>query len=376
MILIIDFASLIGGACFAIGLILWLILIIFGNGIADQGIVVGNLFSSTLFLIGAIIRIVRFFKDGAKRYKILGIISCIAIIASMIYGYFVPYNNLVFHYSYERWASVIHTTWLVSMIINILELIFVEKEVPGAFYGSIVLIISGLFLGNFLTMGLWLFTGVDNTRNIYDRVCYYDNRNYINDKKDQFESPLEMANYALEEYKKDLKENDKKISGEYISDNLNNNSNFREKYLNTYGYDCRECTQLLTNNLKYTIVDLQKEEKYVLFFDSSKNKFTEYNKDNVIKIENEIAKNLENQFKEIAKELVEKDLSGYNASEYISDNYFEGYNVTIGYIDGTDSNKKVEFKKSKSGNTTFTVIINPNNLKIVSSDYKLTEGIY
>ena len=171
MFIIIDFASIIGAAGGAIGIALWLILLIFGKGIADQGIVVGNLLTSILFLIGAIICIIKFFKEDDKKFKFLGIISIIALLGSMIYGLLVPYNNMMFHYSYKKWASMIHTTWIVAMIINMLEMIFIEEETFGAFYGSIVIIISGLFLSQILTMGLWLFTGIDNTKNIYDSFC-------------------------------------------------------------------------------------------------------------------------------------------------------------------------------------------------------------
>lgn len=110
MIILVDLAGLFSGAFLAIGVILWLILAFFGGTIADQAVPVFNLVISFLFLGGAIFEIVKVYKEEKK--KVIAIIEILALLAFAIYGYFVPYNNSVFHFSYRPLASAIHTTWL------------------------------------------------------------------------------------------------------------------------------------------------------------------------------------------------------------------------------------------------------------------------
>ena len=182
-----------------------------------------------------------------------------------------------------------------------------------------------------------------------------------------------MANFALEKYKTDLTNQGKDSSGIAISTTLNEGPEFRENYLQEYGYDCKKCQILLTNNLKYTIVDRQKEDLYTLFFDASQNKFVEYKKEDVLALENEIANNLLEQFKKIAIDLAKRNVVGYPASEYVTQNYSNGIIENFGLNISKHSNIiNVSFNKN-DGNTTFDIEINPNNFEVISAEYKLAE---
>ena len=207
--IIIDFAGAFGGIAFAVGAALWFGLIIFGGGIADRGVVASNFISSILFFIGAISSIKKLFTMNKNKYKIIAIVESVILIGLMIYGFSNHYNSLVLHYSYKGLASAIHTTWIAAAIINIINIRIISDELGTTIIGILAIIVFGFFIGQFITMGLFLFKGVDGTKNIYNNIMYYHNEQH-NLRRDEFETPLEMANLALDKFKNDLVNNRKR----------------------------------------------------------------------------------------------------------------------------------------------------------------------
>ena len=373
MIILVDFASLVGGAALIVGLFLWLILVIFGKGVADQGVVVANFIISILLLIFAIFEIIKLYKESDKKWKkILAVIEIGLILGMMIYGFLIPYNNRMFSYSYTKIPSIIQSTWIVCLIINIVNMLLNDDADFGEIIGvSLTTLITGFCLGQIVTGVLSFTIGVDKTIELYNNVAYYHDVNYENNREN-IDNSLDGANKSLEDAIDNLKNQGENTDGISMSKYIMT-KDFKENYLMKYGYSMYECHRLVFYNVRYRIVDKVTGKIETIYFDSDKNKFVTYTEEELKNIENSIAKEKQEYFKNIAIAFSEQGISNfYKVKESFGEKYdFYDYKSTYssflnGYI----------IKFYKDNGFEFEFEFNDSNNELVNSSYKLNESYY
>lgn len=368
MIILVEFASLIGGVALVGIIVLWLILAIFGGTLVDQAVTISNFVVSILFLIGALIEIIKVYKEDKK---VLVIIECLALIGFAIYGFIVPYNNMIFHYSYHPLASAIQTTWIPALIINVINMYILEDEFASTIGVSFAVMFIGFFIGQLLTIGLWLFTGVDNTRELYNKVTYYENRNYEEGKV----SSIDAMNQALEEFKNTL--DDK--SGDSVSHGIIGTKVFKEDYLEKYGFELVKGVRLLNSNIRYKVRSLRTSEVETFYFDSEKNQFVKYTQEEIISLEYKVAENLKTKFEQYAIIFVKNKMESYMAEQYLEEHEIDFDRKFIAQIENLyapDEKTIIVYFKRRDREDVFTIEINKNNYSIINSNYELNEKLY
>lgn len=374
MIIIVSLGSILAYYFLAGAFILWLILAIFGGSLVDQAVTISNFVISILFLIGAIIEMIMVLKTEKK--KSLVIIEAIVLIAFAIYGFLVPYNDMIFHHSYVPWASLIETTWVPAFLINVINMYLLEEEFSTTIGASIALTIFGFFLGQVGTIGLCLTTGIENTRNLFNHISYYDNRNYASNENDK--DPLEILNSSLERFQKDLVEQGKESDSKAIIEHLTNDALFRESYLQEYGYDCRKSQILTDYNILYQVINKRTNKLITYYFDAEKNCFEAYTKEEIIKIEKELASKYLKELENIAKIVTNKKLSTTEIDEYIKKNNPELFQIFNAYSSRKDMETNIYIVEFQNKNTSdiITINLNQETLEIISSEYFLNEDRY
>ena len=286
------FSSFIGGIVAFAGIVMWILLILFGNGIMDQAIVVGNLIT-TFILVGLWIHtivewIIDLVKDKQQKnsnriFTIIKIVIRILIfIGFFIYGYTHPYNNLVFHYSYIPIFSAIHTMWIPALVLFLINGVVGKGKVTNKISGLLgiigmwlLAILVSFFIGQIITGCLGFFWGIDETKGLYNNICYYENLG--NPFAREYDEVLEDANEALDKYRSDLKNQNQDNSIANIIELLMVDPDFKDDYLSEYRLTCWDFEKLENGDLKYIIRDNEeKEHKWTVLLKKDRENFEKF----------------------------------------------------------------------------------------------------
>lgn len=374
-VIIVSFAEAVSYYALAITGVLWLILAIFGGTLVDQAVTISNFVTSIILLICAIGNIINLFNSREKKsYKILGTVELAILIGAGIYGAIIPYTNMMFKYSYVTWASIVQTTWIPALLINIINSYIEEHEIKETIVSTLSIMVLGFCIGQILTIGLWLFTGVDNTKNLYSNITYYENKNI---EANNF-SDLDAMNKALDDFKETLKQKniDVTVSSNITSEILATKT-FANDYVSKYGLEMIKVTRLLNNNMKYRVSNKRTSEATTFFFDATENKFTEYDKEKVIAKEKVEAEQLKSKFENYAIEIIRKDLGYYEAGDYFKNTEPElskNFNVTQG-SNAEDGELQKEIKFT-SGDKDMYFLFRFSGKTLIYTDVHLNETIY
>lgn len=172
----------IGGIISAVGLIGWLILIIFGGATVDAAIVSFNLLVAIFFLFSMVLRLYKDLLSKKKKkvkrnQKIIDIVSLALIIISFVYGLNNTYHALLFNYEYTPIASAIAYTLLPNIIMNIIGFIFIAKERTVTKITKsvkfLVMVFVGFFISFFIGQAITVVLFFTDTTKVFDNIVNY-----------------------------------------------------------------------------------------------------------------------------------------------------------------------------------------------------------
>lgn len=273
------------GVALIVGFILAAIFEIeIGAELCHQANIFVYLLISLILIIQIAVKSIKDFNSSRKIDKIFSIVDIAVITGCLIYGFINRTGPLEFKYQFRyRIISAIQYASLPSIIIWII-LDIKEQIKMKSFDKGILFLYFLLFIGFIISIVvicliiLLIGLAVDRNEKIEQFLgifMYYYNEDYeIN--RDKFDTPLEMANLALQEYKQSLIDAGGDPSKITISE-MTNYSEFRKTFLvDKYGFDAKRYKKLVDENYQYTICDLAYKTEYILVFDVNEICFKEY----------------------------------------------------------------------------------------------------
>lgn len=272
--------GIVGEIISVIGFFGWIILILFGGQVVDQGIVVFNLLVAVILLLLLIMNLGRDFLLAKTKTtgirKIVDCITLIAVVVAFIIGYTKPYHALLFKYEYTPIFSGIATTIYPSIIMFIIgNFIATKTTIKNKITGIIKCLgciifgfILAFFIGQFVTAVLF-FT---EKTSIYDKIAYYNDVEVVEQRKDwQYNSVRDYIYRNLPEKAKTLASdyrNENNLKGNEITSKMRQYLTEHFPKLD-YGISWYGAKWENDTIIKFVIKDNQTNERIYLRFDYS-----------------------------------------------------------------------------------------------------------
>lgn len=265
-------------------LFIYMIFEHFEGQIAHRGIVASFIIFSALLTIADLVCLLKtlFEKNNSMMSRVKALALMGVLVGVFIWGWFADLGTVIYPYKFcypilSSLQALIIPAVVVAYIIS-LDNPFENYDMASfAIIGLTILII----IGQVILCINSIAGNSDEAEHYLKKYFYYYNKKY-NINRDRFDTPLEMANIALEQFKEDMILMNIEPTGEKIGELLKSNSSFRDNYLKKlYGFDAWKATKLDNGNVEYIIYDMiykDDEHTYKLLFDVNENVFKDMKK--------------------------------------------------------------------------------------------------
>jgi hypothetical protein len=201
------FSGMISGVFAIIGMILWLIMLVFKSHFVDQCVVLCNLLVAIFFIIANLLCLFADFISKKSRSKIksnkkiLDIITFCVMLIAFIYGLNHTYHALIFSYEYKPIFSGIATTLYPLVIMNIISNIFVRKGIKEKIVVSFKIVgvtLFGFVVTFLISTYVSIILSICGQEQIVDKVMTYHSINYDEAReKSKFNNEYELLQYYV-----------------------------------------------------------------------------------------------------------------------------------------------------------------------------------
>ncbi len=395
VVFLIPAAEILGIIGFLALFVIYILCLIGGNGVLDQSLVASIFIATFAILIYNLIMIYcGLFKSKEKEDKIFSIISLILIVAAMIKGAIVPFNIGGFNYTYTLIPSIIQSTWLVN-IIAIFLMYFVGdiyglikyKEFDSESFSSLGTILK-IYVGAIIASQLIFtpvvfFGGKDTAKKYLNYICYsYNVKDHQN--LDKYDTPLEMANLSLEEYKSQLKEEYENYNDDYLNLAMNSWYDYEHKYVYNYSFSIKTVVKY-TSGLLFEFYSRDTKETTKLFYDYETSKFIELelNKETLKKKDEEFAIKRLEQLKQLSLDSYNACKNDLNTSSFdnslFDKNVKEYLGETLSIYESdisvyTSSSNKISYSYTTNNTLKYEIIIDKNKGNIISAEFNISSS--
>ena len=387
IVFLIPIAEIIGCIAFLALVVIYFLCLIGGNGVLDQSLV-ASIFIATFAILIYNLFMVYFglFKSKEKEDKIFSIISLILIVAAMIKGAIVPFNVGGFHYTYTLIPSMIQSTWLVN-IIAIFLMYFAgdiygfikDKEFDGESFSSLrtifLIYIGAIIASQLIFAPVVFFGGKDVAKKYLNYICYsYNVKDHQN--LDKYDTPLEMANLSLDEYRNQLKDEYENYTDDYLNLAMNSYYDYEHKYVYNYSFSIKKVVKY-TSGLLFSFYSRDTKETTKLFYDYETSKFIELDKETLKKKDEEFAIKRLEQLKQLSLDSYNACKDDLNSSSFDSNakKYLEKtLSIYEDKITVYTADSKISYSYTTINVVKYEIIVNKNNGNIISAEYKITSS--